>query len=180
MRPVLAVMAAGLVGCGWHAGLVLPDGSHSVGVAIPRSDPEVLERDLEPLLHDHLSRAVSDLVDASLVSPDDADLVLESRIVGYQRRAGVRSKEQVLLETAVGIVVEAKLVRRATGEVLGSTRASIPAGYVTADRVGEGHDPSDFLQGGRENELDARDRVLRFIADQVVLDLFGTQEPEVP
>lgn len=185
MRKVAAALAlGGLAACGWHTGLVAPDGADSVGVAYFQVDKDVYERDVEPLLHDKITRSVSDLVDASLVAPGDADLVIRGRIYDYRRRGGIRGRDNQLLETSVRLGVEARLERRATGEVLATVNAQIPSGYVAAERqvvdLSLGPDTETILVGGRPNEAAARDRALRFLADQIVLDLFRVQEAEVP
>lgn len=174
----LAALAPLLGACGWHAGLVAPEGAEgarSIGVEMFDIGDAVLERDLEPLLHDQLSRSVSDLVDLDLVSPRRADLLVRGRILEYARRGGIRSPDNDPLETAVRVTVEASLVVRSTGAVLGTAVATIPSGYLTAelDQPALSLDEDRYLIGGRENEVPARQRALRFVADELVLDLFA-------
>ncbi len=172
MSALLAALLAG--GCGWHAGVTAPDGAETVGVAYFGLDPDVLQRDIEPALQGAMSQALTDLVDARIVSPDKADLVVGGRIRSYQRRGGIHSHDQDLLETAVRISVEAELRRRSTGEVLARTRASLPSGYVTADAVSAPPaDEVDYIVGGFTEEARARDRALRILAEGMVLDLFA-------
>lgn len=164
-RSALALLASIALGalsaCGWRSGMELPQGASSVGVEIfglvAESD-DVPVRDLEPLMHEQLSRAVSDLVSAPLASVDEADVVVRGRLLGYRRRGGIRSPDNELLETGLRIVLEAELVRRSSGEVLERTQAQIWSGYVV---------------GAPENELAARERALRHLAQRVVLDLFA-------
>ncbi len=152
--------------CGWHTGLLPPEGASSVGVEIFATGEGLLERNLEPLLHDELSRAVADLVDAPLVSTGDADLVVRGRIIEYRRRGGIRSPEHVLLESGVRIVISGELVERTTGRIVRPTvQAHIWSGYVLGDP---------------DAEAAARDRALRNLAETLVLDLFRPrmEDPE--
>jgi hypothetical protein len=175
------LLTALLAGCGWHAGVRAPDGAETVGVAFFGLDTAVLQRDIEPALQDAMSRALADLVDARLVSPDRADLIVSGRIRTYQRRGGIHSKEQDLLETAVRITVEAELRRRSTGEVLARSRGSLPSGYVTADAVSAPPaDETSYVVGGFTEEARARDRALRILAEGMVLDLFAAAPPSAP
>ena len=186
MRPVIALLAlVGLTGCGWHAGLETPPGAETIGVEFFRLDDDVLQRDLEPELHDALTRAIADLVDLRLVDPQAADLVVRGRILDYGRRGGVRGKDHQLLETAVRISVEAQLERR-RGGVLSRAQAALPSGYVTADRVDvalPGPPPTEettFEVGGLAEEARARARLVRFLAEELVLELFAPQSEPVP
>ena len=90
---LLAAGAAWAAGCGWNRGLTVGEGVHSVGVEIFRTERDVLERGLEADLHAALSRAVSDLVGARLVAPEDADWVVRGTIAGYRRRGGIRNRQ---------------------------------------------------------------------------------------
>ena len=175
-QRVRAALGAALLcaGCGWHAGVTAPDGSETVGVAFFGVDPDVLQRDIEPALQGAVTRALVDLVEARIVSPDVADLVVDGRIRGYQRRGGIHSPDNELLETAVRISVEAELRRRSTGEVLARSRASLPSSYVTADAVmAPPADEVSHVVGGFTEEVRARDRALRILAEGMVLDLFA-------
>jgi hypothetical protein len=172
-------------GCGWHAGVTAPEGTETVGVAYFGLDPDVLERDIEPALQDALTKALSNLVDARIVAPGEADLVLEGRVRNYQRRGGIRGKDHTLLETAVRITVEAELKRRSTGEVLARARHTLPSGYVTADIIPDPDlDPTTdepaYVVGGFTEEARARDRALRILAEGMVLDLFGNTPSTAP
>ena len=153
-------------GCGWHAGLEPPGGARTVGVEIFTTGEGVLERNLEPLLHRELSRAVTDLVGAPLVSAGEADLVLRGRIMRYRRRSGVRNKDHELIETGVQVSARAELVDRLTGRVVRpAVEASLWSGYVLGDL---------------EAEDAARDRVLRNICETMVLDLFRPRTEPPP
>ena len=127
------VAAALATSCGWHAGLTPEagigrqvEGGPSVGVEVFDVHRDVLERDLEPILHTELTRAVTELVDAPLASPREATLLLRGEIVEYRRRGGIRSIDNRLLETAVRIRVRAELVRRSTGQRVGESTCSGP------------------------------------------------------
>jgi hypothetical protein len=159
----LALLSLGA--CGWHTGLVAPGGGRSVGVEVFDTAERVLERNLEPRLHDELSRAVSDLVDAPLVEARDADLVIRGRIAEYRRRGGIRSSDNELLESGLRLRITAELVRGSTGELLGNTSAEMRSGYVLE---------------GLGAETAARDRALRSIAETLVLDLFHPRVEDAP
>lgn len=165
----LALALALLPGCGWHTGLVPPGGAHSVGVEY--FDNDTPERDIEAELSGELGRSLLQLVDAPVVPPEEADVVLQGRIEVYRRRGGVRNEDNVLLEAGVRIAVRAELVDRRSGTALGSTRAAVWSNYAVDVAT---------------NEREARRRALRYIADQLVLDLFtppsyeGTPEASPP
>jgi len=145
-------------GCGWNAGLALPEGAASVAVEIFEPTPDVLERDLEPLLHNAMSRAISDLVHAPLVAPRKADLIVRGRLTEYRRRAGVRSTAGVLMESGIRISIEASLVRNGDGTILATASNALWSGFVTGDP---------------DREAAARARALRHLAETTILDLFG-------
>jgi hypothetical protein len=161
----LLALAAGAAGCGWHRGLSVAEGVDSVGVEIFRTDRDVLERGLEAELHAELSRAVTDLVGARLVAPEDADWVVRGTIAGYRRRGGIRSRQNQLLETGVQLDLRAELVARSAPGASGGTRAS------TAASVWSGYALDVPL-----NESDARQRALRHLAETIVLELFAEAE----
>ncbi len=164
-------LVAGLLvlgaGCGWHTALQAPAGTRSIGVEVARREGHVLERDLEPLFTDALSRAVSDWVDVPLDSPHDADLIVRAELLEYRRRSGVRNVENELIETAVFIRATATLFDRRQGlEVGPPALAQIWSGYS----LEEASNPA--------NEEAARDRALRTVAETLVLDLFQRRELE--
>lgn len=160
MGRVALLFSLALTSCAWHAGLPWSSANGSVGVEISRADPEVFERDLEPLLQRELSRAVSDWVGAPLVDSGDADWLVRTRILEYRRRGGIRSQDHVLLETGIKLAVEAELVERSSGRVVQASAATW-SGYVLDDPV---------------NEAAARNRALAHVAETLVLELFR-EEP---
>lgn len=187
LRAICLGVVLILTGCGWNTGLVAPASSTgrgvgSVGVELFATDRErVLERDLEPRLHAELSRAVADFVDAPLVSPEEADIVVRGRILEVRRRGGIRrSATQVrtlpggapapesrfdLIETGLRIVVQAELVDRRTGETIGTPEtASTWSGFAVS--------PAE--------EFAARERVLANLAQRLVLELFTPREGAEP
>lgn len=154
--------ALGLAGCGWHTSLAPPPGKSTVAVeifSVAASPEAVPQRDLEPELHAQISRAVSDLVQARLVPAEAADVIVRGRLTAYRRRGGVRSAENELLESGVRVAVEAWLVDGRTGETIGKHASTARwAGYAVGDVAAE---PA------------ARERVMRTLAERLVLDLFG-------
>ena len=143
--------------CGYTTGLKVLEKHASVGLEIFGNDS--YERDLERPLHDAISRSLRDLTDVPIERSDRAEVVIRGTIKTYNRRAGVRSPQNRLLETGVYIEVEATLFDRASGRALG------PPDHVSQ--------PIGFVLGDPDAERTARDRALRHIADQVVLDLFA-------
>jgi hypothetical protein len=156
-----AVLAALAGGCGWHAGLQAPEAGGSVGVAFFDQVPGVLERGLEPRLQTELSRVVSEMVHAPLEAPDRADYVIEGEILEYRRRSGVRTDDNELVESGVRMIATARLVDRQTGALVGApAHAEVWSGYAL--------DAADA-------ENAAQERVLRYLAESIVLDLFGPE-----
>ncbi len=157
---LLAASAA--ASCGWHAGLVAPDGIRSIGVEVVTTNRDILERGFEARFTDALSRAVSDLVGVPLVAPADADAIVRGRIVDYRRRSGIRSTQNRLVESGILVRVDAQVIDGRNGAVLRETGkpSHVWTGYALGDDV-------------EENEAEARNRALRHIADTLVLDLFA-------
>jgi hypothetical protein len=141
-------------GCGWNTGLAAPGGS--VGVEWFGNDTP--EPGVEIDLSRELSRAIGDLVDARLVAPDAAAVVVNGRVEGFQRRRGVRNRENGLLETGVEVIAYAQLQEGKGGPVLSSARASVWAGFAV-----------DLP----ENDALATQRAIHKIADELVLELFA-------
>lgn len=137
-------------------GLRLPEGFETVGVALFENHSH--EPDLERELHAALSAAVRDLVSAPLESPGKADVVLDGRLESFERRGGVRARDNTLLESAVVVRIEARLVERASGEALSET--------LVIERIG-------FAIGESTGERDARARALLRASEDIVLDLLG-------
>ncbi len=156
----LLLSCALLGGCGYSAGLRVSDRHSSVGLEFFGNDS--YERDLERPFDDEMSRALRDFSDAPVVDVSHAEVVVRGMIRSYQRRSGIRSRENVLLETGVTIEVTAALYDRASGNRLSQDcKATSAVGY---------------LVGEAENELEARDRALRHIAEELVLDLFASSK----
>jgi len=158
---VLGAVVLG-AGCGYRAGVRLQEG-RTLGVEIfDNSSRTELAPGLERDLHREVSTALIRLVDAALVPPSDADRVITGRILSYHRRPGVRDAENRLLETGLGIEVQAE-VRDRAGTVLRSAHVSSQSGYVL-DRY--------------EAEREAEGRVLGNIAERLVLDLIAPLDYE--
>ncbi len=158
MRALLALgLGILLSACGYDAGLRVSEKHGSVGIVFFGNDTP--ERDVERPLYDEISRALRDLTDVPIESPERAEVVIQGTVRTYQKRGGVRSRDNALLETGVLIEAEATLIERASGRALGPpVRAGRYVGFVLDD-------PS--------NEARARERVLRYIADELVLELFA-------
>jgi hypothetical protein len=158
----LALLALALGGCGYKSGFVLPEGE-SIGVKVFGNDSKL--RDVEMRLHPYLTDAVQRLVGAELVGPDRASVWIEGAVLEYVRRGGIRSPDNVQLETGVQIVVLARLVRRVENQP-----DSPPTQVLREVTVG---DERGYLLGDPLGESRAVASVLRNIADRVVLDLMS-------
>ncbi len=150
----------GAASCGYRSGFSLPEGQ-TIGVKV--FDNQCKLRDVEMRLHPYLTDAVQRFVAADLVSPARADVWIEGVVLEYSRRGGIRSSQNVQLETGVLIAVQARLVERlrdptdgATTRVLRELTVTDERGYLTSDPLGE------------SNAVTA---VLRNVADRLVLDL---------
>jgi hypothetical protein len=170
MRAALAALLATVAACGYHTGFLVPEGVGSIGVEIFDNTSKV--RDLEAEVHDHLTESLRSRTDAHLVPPSLAELVIRGRVLDYSRRSGIRSRGNQLLETGVQISVEAELIRRRAEpetkeRVLRKIQVEEESGYRIEEPSGE---------------FDARERVLRRLADRIVLELFAefTQEGAPP
>jgi hypothetical protein len=158
--------ALALAACGYSAGLRAPEGVQTVGIELFNNTSKV--RDIEALVHDRVSGSLRSRVGVHVVQPSRADLVIRGRVVDYSRRSGIRSKQNKLLETGVQIEVEAELVRP----------ARLPDQQDEVLRRVSVSDESGFRLEEPNGELDARDRVLRRIADRIVLELFAPLDYE--
>ena len=148
-------------GCGWHAGLIERDDARTVGVEIFETRRGLLERNLEPIVSDALTRALSDFVDLDLAAPGRADLVVRGRIEDYLRREGIRTTENRLVETGVYVLITAEVFDRRTGKrVVPAAQRHVWSGYALGQETAE-------------NEALARERAIRHVAEALVLDLFG-------
>lgn len=157
MRRVLpALLLAALAGCGYDAGLRVAEHHESVGVELFGNESQ--ERDLEPLLHEQLTRVLRDQSDAHLVDPRQAQAVIRGTIQTYHRRGGIRNRDNRLLETGVYIEVDAQLFVRGGETPVRSATAGTWVGYTLEPAA---------------NEREARERALRHLAEELVLDLLG-------
>jgi hypothetical protein len=161
---VLAGLALALLGCGYRAGFTIPE-QKTVGVAIFGNTSK--ERDVERDLHGALSEAVQRLVASPLVTPSTADYLIDGYVVEYARRSGIRSKDNVRLETGVRISVVAELVRQ-TGRADG--REPAPEDVVRRVTV---FDERGYLLADPLGESRARELVLRNLAERIVVELFA-------
>lgn len=168
MRRLQSLCAAAVLliaGCGYRAGFTLPD-EQTIGVEM--FDNQSKERDLETEVHDALTESLDRLVHSALVSPGRADLVVRGTVLEYARRGGIRNASNVRLENGVRIVVVARLVR-----ARGSAEEQVLREVTVADDRG-------FLVEDQDGEREARARVLRNIADRLVLDLCADLAYEAP
>ncbi len=162
-RAALAVGAvAALFGasCGYSAGLRLrPENVPSLGVE--HFGNETLERDVEREFDDEFTRALRSYVDVPLERIASAEYLVRGTVRQYHRRSGIRSTDNVLLETGLYLEVEANLYARNSTTPLRSpgARASTWVGFV--------------IEPTGRNERQARERAMRHVAEELVLDLFA-------
>ena len=166
-RTLFLLLVAGLLlpACGWHAGLLAPGGARTVGVEIFETDRQLLERNLEPIVSEAITRALIDMVQTQLAAPQNADLVRRGEILNYNRRSGARNKDNELVETGLYVLLRASLVDRISGDVV------VPA--ITR------HGWSGYALTGDapQNEAQTRLRVIDYVARTLVLDLFTARIP---
>ena len=154
-----------LPACGWHAGLLAPAGANSVGVEIFETERTILERNLEPIVSNAITRALDDMVQTELRAPQRADVVIQGEILNYNRRSGARTQDNELVETGIYVRIRAQLTERKSGKILvGPIERHSWSGYALA-----GEAP--------ENEDQARLRVIDYVARTLVLDLFAARIP---
>lgn len=165
LRACAALLVTALGGCGYRASLSLPEPYDAIGIEVFSNSS--LEPDLEAELHRALTRTARELLDVPLVAPQRARLVLRGEILDYRRRGGIRSRENVQLETGLTIRTRAVLVDTLEGRALsGPTTVSTQVGYTLDQRT--------------VNEADARRRVLDNVARRILLELTATatREPD--
>ena len=180
---VAIVLAAALAACGYHTGLTVPEGTRTIGIEFFGNEGPL--RDVEVQLQSELAQAVERMVRVRIVDPTHADLVLRGRVLGYNRRGGIRSQDNKLLETGIQITVEATLVD--TKRQFDSDGNPLPPRVL---RKAVTSTSSGYRIEEPDGERAARARAMRNLADRLTLDLFGavayeptdpaaqTQEPE--
>jgi len=166
-RPRLSPLALLLTllgaSCGWHAGLELPPGANNLGLEY--FDNLTPEPDLEAELALELSEFLASHLEAPLVAPDRADLVVRGTLLRFRRRGGARSRKNELLEVGVRVDATAELVQRSSGTVLARSTSGIWSSFTTEDAFGE---------------FEARQRALRYVAETLLLELFTRASLELP
>ncbi len=161
-----------LVGCGWRAGLA-PDLPRDATLGVHWLGNDSRVRDLELDLTRALVDAALDRVPLRPEHPARADYVLRGTLLDYRRRSGIRSPQNVLEETGVELLLEVELVRGSSGRVVARSERRLSAGFALDERGLSIASPTERAQ---------RDRVIRNLAEGVVLDLFGPgayKEPAV-
>ncbi len=161
LQALLLGVALGSASCSWSTGLQLDPGRASIGAEIFANDS--LEPDLERAMHAELTRSLINLVEAPIAAPGVADVVIRGRIETYWRRAGIRNRDNRLLESWVDISVSASLWDRTEGKIRsGPVSDRIQVGY-TLERTG--------------SEAEAARRALKNLADRIVLALLTAPPP---
>lgn len=163
MKRLLAALTLGwfATACGYTSGVSLGPERERIGVEIFANDSRVA--DLERMLHAELTRATRAYIDAELVRPSQAQVILRGRIDDYRTRGGVRDKDNRLLESGVEVRISGSLVRPNGKPLTRVVRAATWVGF-TRDR--------------REAEEEAVQRALANLADRLILDLAtASQEP---
>jgi len=152
----LALLAGG---CGYNSGLRVAEHYDSVGVEIFGND--VYERDLEPEVHAQMTSVLRDQSDAHLVDPRVAQAVIRGTLKAYHYRGGIRDLQNKLLETGVYVELQARLFVGGNETPVRTANASAWVGYTLDDPA---------------NQRDARDRAIRHLAEEIVLDLLGPSD----
>lgn len=164
-RALAALALAAMSGCGYRASLTLPAAYDSIGVELFSNSS--LEPDLEAELHVALVRSARELLEVPLVAPGRARLVIRGEMLDYRRRSGIRSRDNVQLETGLTIRARAVLEDSRDGHpVAGPITVSTQIGYTLDRRT--------------VNEADARRRALENLAQRIVLELSATAQPPKP
>jgi hypothetical protein len=165
--PLAWLIAAPLLlgGCGYTTGLSLAPEYGSVGVELFGNDSRA--RDLERDLHVSLTQVLRDRVDAELRAPALADVVLRGVVLDFRFRPGIRSRENVQLETGLIVIARGSLWDRVSGlQVAGPITTRAHVGYALEDP---------------QAEIEARRRVLDLVAERMILELLTTPgTPEGP
>ena len=151
-----------------RAGLPSPEGATTLAVAFPGNETRL--RDLEQEVGLALAEAALERLTLAPAAPQDADLVLRGQILDYRGRGGVRSDTNVLLEASTEIRVALELFEPGTGAVIATAERSLEAGFL-ADPLTSPFRPTDSFP--------ARDRIVRNLAEGLVLDLFAPPSYEV-
>lgn len=156
------LLAAGLGSCGYKSGLTIGHETRTVGIEIfDNSSRQRLVPNLERDLHRAMTNAVVEVLNATVVDPSEAQLVIRGSLVDFRRRSGIRNSDNELLETGIRIAVSAELFEVDSGAKetsLATTSYASRSGYVLSDSNGESA---------------ATARVLDNVAQWVVLDLFA-------
>lgn len=170
----LGLVVAGLLtACGYRAGLTLPEGTQTIGVEFFDNSGPL--RDVEVELQNELAQSIQRSLDARLVDPRQADLIVRGRVVNYSRRSGIRSPQNQRLETGVRITVEASLL----DPTLRLDRDGNPLPPLVL-RKARTTTESGFRLAEVDGERAARARAMRNLADRLTLDLFGPVAYEAP
>ena len=163
LAPLALLLALLGASCGWHAGLELPPGANDLGLEY--FDNLTPEPDLEAELALELSDFLVSHLEAPLVSPERADVVVRGKLLRFRRRGGARSRENELLEAAVRVDATAELVQRSSGAVLARSTSGIWSSFTTESAFGES---------------EARQRALRHVAEALLLELLAQASLEMP
>ncbi len=160
LRAGLALALGCLAACGYSTGIRVKDRIGGVGITVFGN--KTLERDLERDFQDEISHAIRSYTDAHIQPPETAEILVRGTVLEYQRRGGIRSADNKLLETGVYVEAEAGLYDRLSDRALGpQKRARVWVGFVL----------DEF-----EGEASARSRAIRFVSETLVLELFAPLE----
>lgn len=163
MRVLLALTLALAAGCGYTTSLVPRDaqGAPVERVGIRIFDNQSRRPDLERELHAELSAAAHRFVDARLVRPGAADVVIDGSIEEVRRSGGVRTSENQVLESREAVRIEAALIDAASGVVIRRAATFVQVGAIL-----------DTPAAG----VDARQRAVAVAAERLVLLLLARED----
>lgn len=156
------LLLASLASCGYTSGVRLPAGAQTLGVTVFDNfgpQPEV-ERDLFACLSSQANR----MVDAELVAPQKADLVIRGEIVEYRRLHGILNKEGQLQQSGVRLILRAWIEDQRLGVRIGDT--------MQVDQAVR------YVIHAGEEEFGARQTALQHLCQELILDLFTQSDYE--
>jgi Lipopolysaccharide-assembly len=107
-------LLAGLAACGYHAGLILPEGVRTV--AVPVFDNDTFRREIEVELTQAVAGELSGRTPLRIVADAaDADLVVRGRIQSFEQRVLADRGRNTITESSVVVGVKVVLENRLAG-----------------------------------------------------------------
>jgi hypothetical protein len=140
VRPALLLAALLLLGgCGYSTRALFPADVHSVGVPIFELSSQVFYQGVEFDLTEALKKQIETQTPYKVVAPDQADTVLQGRIVALtQQTLSYTQQGGLPQEMQLSLVVDVEWKSVHTGRVLREAKGLVATGrYVPTRPVGE-------------------------------------------